>query len=82
MPYSGTTHKSNFSRLCLLFTQSSIKLGTNIQHVTEHCGRGFQGQRSMQLCDGGIHCDVSASTLNCFARYSFTELYCHCAQEG
>ena len=48
-----------------------MKLDTNIHHVSEHCCRGFQGQRSKVTVlnagnDGGMHFDGVASRVSCF----------------
>jgi len=49
-----------------------MKLGIDIHHVSEHCWKGFQRQRSkvkvirlLQVCGGGMHFDGMASRLTC-----------------
>ena len=63
-------------RLTRCSARISTKLATNIHHVSGHCWKGFQGQRSkvkvicVQMCEcyngGGIHFDSVALRLTCF----------------
>ena len=60
----------------------SVKLATNIRHLSGHCYRGFQGQSwkvkviCVQICkcynSGCIHFDCMASRLTCLLLF-----YCH-----
>ena len=63
--------------------QISMKLDTNIHHVSEHCWKCFQGQRSkvkvicVQMCEsyngGGIHFDGMMSARGSLVSYKITK---------
>ena len=72
------------SDIALLSGQISMKLATNICHVSGHCGKVFQGSEvngqghdktKLTYNGGGIHFDCVASRLACFISVIPDSLY-------